>query len=248
MAGQKIAFRYLVMTVMLLSAVMFGCDNNGTSGPGQQAPVQANPAAGAAEPADPGAQGGQEPSSQQDDADALPAQAEQEAPAAQPEPEEEQTFSLGYDLADIETFMAGMDYIIGANAPAADVMTVNNLNTLLISRGVETGSAKLSDEVEDYKKDNYIIIGSPCDNPVAAEIFSSEIADKGDCKIFPAGEGVIKIKAVSNNHFWLYIGGNTAEDTKKAAEAIKYPSQYGLSGTEARVTGAIDDLTVNAVG
>ena len=161
--------------------------------------------------------------------------------------EKEETFPLQYDLSQLDEFLPNMDYLIGSNAPPSDVITVTNMKAFLIYKGIETGDAKLTDEVENYKKDDYIIIGSPCDNPAAADFFSREIAEKGSCKIFPAGEGVIKLKAVSNNHFMLYIGGNTPAETKKAATVVQYFSNYTLTGTEARVSGTLEAPSVSVI-
>lgn len=167
----------------------------------------------------------------------------------EPEPEGfgEGEYSLAYTLADLETFIQQMDYLIGADAPSSDVIIVTEIKTLYISRGIDTGDAKLTNEVDDYK-DDFIIIGSPCDNPAAASLFAKEIKEKGSCRIFPAGEALIKLKAVTNNDIILYVGGNTPAETKIAAEVIKYPGQYGLTGTEVRVRGTVDEPVISVVG
>ncbi|MFO8016698.1 MAG: hypothetical protein R6U32_06335 [Candidatus Woesearchaeota archaeon] len=157
---------------------------------------------------------------------------------AEPEGFLEEEFELQYNLAQVEDIMHRFDYLIGADAPSADVVTVTELNTLYISRGVDTGDALLTNEVDDYKED-FIIVGSPCDNPAAAELFRDEIEDKGTCEIFPEGEGVLKLQAVTNNDIIFYIGGNTADDTRRAAEVMKYPNQHDLDTTEVRVTGTV---------
>lgn len=173
---------------------------------------------------------------------------EEPGPEEELEPEgfTEEEYTLSYTLADIETFIVGMDYLIGTDAPAADVITVTNIKTLYISRDIDTGDAKLTNEVDDYK-DDFIIVGSPCDNPAAASFFAEEIEEKGDCKIFPAGEALIKLKAVSNNDIILYIGGNTPAETALAEEVIKYPNQHDLSGTEIKVTSGTDGPVISIV-
>lgn len=162
--------------------------------------------------------------------------------------EKEENFPLQYNLAQLNEFLPQMDYLMGSNAPASDVIAVTNMKTFLIYKNITTGEAKLTDEVENYKRDEYIIVGSPCDNPAAADLFKKDVADKGSCKIFPEGEGVIKLKAVSNNHFMLYIGGNGPAETKKAATVVQYFGNYTLTGTEARVRGAVESPVVSVVG
>lgn len=165
----------------------------------------------------------------------------------QPQPEEEQVFPLQYTLADMGEFIKNMDYLIGADAPASDVISVTNMKTYLIYKGIETGDAKVTSDIVDYKRDDYMIIGSPCDNPAAADFFRKEVAAKGNCKIFPEGEARIKLKAVSNNHFMLYIGGNTPSETKKAMTVVQYFSNYTLNGTEAKVTGTAESPVVSVI-
>lgn len=171
----------------------------------------------------------------------------QQNQTTQPEPEEEQEFPLQYTLADMGEFIKNMDYLIGANAPSSDVISVTNMKTYLIYKGVETGDAKVTSDIESYKRGDYMIIGSPCDNTAAADLFSREIAAKGNCRIFPEGEARIKLKAVSNNHFMLYIGGNTPSETKKAMTVAQYFSNYTLSGTEAKVTGTAESPVVSVI-
>lgn len=166
---------------------------------------------------------------------------------AQPEPEEEHVFPSPYTLDQLGSFIKNMDYLLGENAPATDVIAVTNVKTYLIYKGIETGSAKLTSDIVNYKKDDYIVIGSPCDNTAAADLFKKEIAAKGSCKVFPDGEGVIKLKAVSNNNFMLYVGGNTNAETKKAMAVMQYFSNYTLSGTEARVRGTAEAPLVTVV-
>ena len=55
------------------------------------------------------------------------------------------------------------------------------------------------------------------------------------------------IISASNNDLILYFGGNTAAETKLAAEVIKYPNEYDLDGTEAKVTGKIGDVEVEII-
>lgn len=163
-------------------------------------------------------------------------------------PEEEQNFPSPYTLDQLGSFIKDMDYLLGDNAPSTDVILVTNVKTYLIYKGIETGSAKLTSDMENYRRDSFIVVGSPCDNTAAADLFRKEIAEKGSCKIFPEGEGVMKLKAVSNNNFMLYVGGNTNAETKKAMAVLQYFSNYTLSGTEARITGTAETPVVAVVG
>ncbi|PIN86360.1 hypothetical protein COV19_05185 [Candidatus Woesearchaeota archaeon CG10_big_fil_rev_8_21_14_0_10_44_13] len=226
----------LLMLLVLVSLLIQGCDEGTT--------VVRND--GSAQPA--GSDTAQSPGQNQGTGQALqqnqtPAVQEQQ-PAAETE---EYTSPPPYTLEKLNEFLPTMDYLIGTDAPSSDVLAVTNMKTYLIFKNVETGEAKLTNEVENYKKADYIIVGSPCSNPAAADMFSKDIAQKGSCKIFPDGEGVIKLKAVSNNHFMLYVGGNNIAETMKAMKVVQYFSNYTLSGTEVRVRGTIDAPLISVV-
>ncbi|MFC1733384.1 hypothetical protein ACFL6I_24045 [candidate division KSB1 bacterium] len=151
-------------------------------------------------------------------------------------------YELTLTLEDIEAFLPNMDYLIGSSAPSSDVIIVTEIKTFFITKNIDTGDAKLTGEVDNYK-DDFIMVGSPCNNPGVAALFKEEIDEKGDCKIFNDGEGHILLKKVSNNDIILYIGGNSPAETKKAAEVIKNHGDYELDGVEFKVTGTTGDLT-----
>lgn len=171
---------------------------------------------------------------------------EDEEEEIEPEGFSDEEYTLSYTLADLETVIQSMDYLIGTNAPSRDVMIVMDIKNTYIRRDIDTGDAKLTGEVDDYKED-FIIIGSPCDNPAAASLFAKEIEEKENCNIFPEGEALILLKAVTNNDVILYVGGNTPDETALAAEVIKYPNQHDLSGTEIKVTGTVDEPVISIV-
>jgi hypothetical protein len=91
------------------------------------------------------------------------------------------------------------------------------------------------------------VIGSPCDNPVAAELLAAEIRKKGNCNIFEPGTAWIKIFQTSEDHIALYIGGGAAADTKKAAKVVETFEDHNFQGTTVEVSGSADNPELNMV-
>jgi len=187
--------------------------------------------------------------SQQQSAQTTPAENLNVSPTAAPgnNETEEPPGTLTADLSQFKSFGGGMEFIVGNKAPASDVMTIINMKSKLAGKGLDTGKTMLSSEISNYKNDNYFVFGSPCDNPVAAELFAKNIQSKGSCQIFEPAEGVIRLIPTSGSNFVMYIGGNSPDTTKKAAKAVEDFDIYRLRGTYVKVTGTIDAIQIEVV-
>lgn len=157
-------------------------------------------------------------------------------------------FELEYSLNDMEEILRrGIYFIVGNKAPAADIITISEIKSALSYKGIDTGDAKLADEVSDYTAEDYIVIGSPCDNPVAAKLLAAEIKKKGNCNIFEPGTGWIRIFKTSEDHIALYIGGGTGVDTRKTAKVVENFEDHNLQGTTIEVSGNANNPDLNMV-
>ncbi len=148
-------------------------------------------------------------------------------------------------LADIPDFIGGMDFIVGNKAPSVDIVTISEIKSSLMEKGIETGSAKLADSVDDYTSGNHIIIGSPCDNPAAAELLKKEISEGGGCGIFEEGTAMISLFRTSGDSIILYAGGGTGADTRKAGRVLANFDDYTLAGAAVEVKGPASDPSVS---
>ena len=109
------------------------------------------------------------------------------------------------DLSDYpSSFIIGSTFngilVIGDTAPAESVISVSDISTSLqfsevkikddgtINR-ITVGPTKLASEVLDYKAQNIISVGSPCENTITAKI----MGNPADChEGFEVGEGIEK--------------------------------------------------------
>lgn len=166
---------------------------------------------------------------------------------SQPETAQEE-YQLEYTLADLsDVLKRGMYFIVGNKAPAMDIITVSEIKSNVLNRGIETGDARLADEVADYATEDYIVIGSPCDNPVAAELLAAEIKKKGKCNIFEPGTAWIKLFKTSPDNIALYVGGGTAVDTRVAGRVLGNFDEHNLQGTTVEVSGSSTSPTLSLV-
>ncbi|MCX6707087.1 MAG: hypothetical protein NT001_03015 [Candidatus Woesearchaeota archaeon] len=157
-------------------------------------------------------------------------------------------FELEYTLKDMQEILRrGMYFIVGNKAPAVDIVTISEMKSALSYKGIDTGDARLADEVADYTNEDYVVIGSPCDNPVAAKLLAAEIRKKSNCNIFQPGTGWIKIFQTSEDHIALYIGGGSAADTRKTAKVVENFEDHNLQGATVEVSGSADNPELNMV-
>ncbi len=170
------------------------------------------------------------------------------ATEAPEEDTEEVQYELEYNLGDMEEILRkGVFFIVGNKAPAMDIVTISEIKSALTDRNIDTGDAKLADEVDDYTTDDYIVIGSPCDNPVAAKLLAKEIAKKGDCNIFEPGTAWIKLFKTSPDNIALFIGGDRPVYTRIAGSVVGHFEDYAFVGTAIEVSGPADKPTLNLI-
>jgi len=107
--------------------------------------------------------------------------------------------------------------VVGDKSPASDVIAQSNIIQFFISYTGKTliGSAKLSSEVDTLEQ-NIISIGSPCINPVSAEILNQP----NPCdKNIDFGKPLVKLFR-SNGFYRMVIAGYTDKETRQAVTGI----------------------------
>ncbi len=116
-------------------------------------------------------------------------------------------------------------FVIGEHAPALDVVSATELSSALSKYPKikqQIGSAVLDTEISNIEMTNAIVIGSPCENKVAAELEGNPSqCDEG----LEAGKGYVKFFEDRRREFQqgekhynqILITGKTAEDRHKAA-------------------------------
>ena len=104
-------------------------------------------------------------------------------------------------------------------------------------------ATKLASEVSAATDYQLIVVGGPCANDLAGDLFDLTC----DGWSFESGEAIVKLVANGDNVAML-IAGTTADDTRRAAKAVANYADYALSGTELLVTGtSMEDIEVGAV-
>ncbi|HLC22743.1 MAG TPA: S-layer protein, partial [Candidatus Nanoarchaeia archaeon] len=101
---------------------------------------------------------------------------------------------------------------------------------------------KLASEVSSASDYQLIVVGGPCANDLAAELFDVSC----DGWSFQEGEAVLKL-VDNGDKVALLVAGTTATDTRRAAKALAAWETYELSGTEMVVSGtSLSDISVAA--
>ncbi len=139
------------------------------------------------------------------------------------------------DLANYLNIAKGLSIVVGDKAPAEDVTISQDIMTSLASETQKAGKGLLASEITLGKKD-YIVVGNPCDNPAAADLWREKIvAMNNTCQIFSPGEAIIKLFPTSARNIALYIGGYAPADTKKAAQRLVNFKDHTLVGGEVKI-------------
>jgi len=148
--------------------------------------------------------------------------------------------------------------VVGNNAPPKDVVLSTNILSATqryliekLQRNVTVGEGILANEAKLVMKD-YIVLGNPCDNEIAAELFKNEISSEEECQIFKPGESIIKLIPTSSNTVALYIGGYSSTETEVAAQVLILQAnndnnRYDLNGKEFHIQGTKADPQIVAV-
>jgi len=138
----------------------------------------------------------------------------------------------------------------------ADVYVTPISATLVAGTNVEVKTvdavSKLDSEVGNIAgvtTDGVILIGGPCVNTLTAEAMGKTYPACGADSGIPENKGIIKAYEVGDKKV-LLVAGWSADDTRRACLALKYPTykDWGLTGTEAEVTGtSLSDISVTTV-
>ena len=138
----------------------------------------------------------------------------------------------------------------------ADVYVTPISATLVAGTNVEVKTvdavSKLDSEVGNIAgvtTDGVILIGGPCVNTLTAEAMGKTYPACGADSGIPENKGIIKAYEVGDKKV-LLVAGWSADDTRRACLALKYPTykDWGLTGTEAEVTGtSFTDISVTTV-
>ncbi|MBI4448390.1 hypothetical protein HY643_05405 [Candidatus Woesearchaeota archaeon] len=95
-----------------------------------------------------------------------------------------------------------------------------------------TPVTKLHTEISDPTAYNLVVVGGPCANPLAEDLFGYTCSGWA----FKTGEAVVKLVA-NGDHVAMLVAGTTADDTRRAAKAVANYDSYKFKGTEKVVKG-----------
>ncbi|MEK6969334.1 MAG: S-layer protein [Nanoarchaeota archaeon] len=118
-------------------------------------------------------------------------------------------------------------YVVGANKKGERITTET---ISLLGKNISL----FDSEVADKTSSNFILVGGPCVNKLAAEL----MGNPSPCdRNFTAGQAVIKLyeNVFGGTNSALVIAGHSAEDTKNAALVLRDYSNYVLKGQEVLV-------------
>ncbi|MFC1648779.1 hypothetical protein ACFL1B_04950 [Nanoarchaeota archaeon] len=121
--------------------------------------------------------------------------------------------------------------VVGEDAPVMDVTSA-----IQIIPGLQKHSedrirgSTLDDDVDDLDQ-NILSIGNSCDNDVTWEIMGKEPC----LGQFDSGGYIFLYE--SGDYAWLLVGGETMQDTAKAAYVLGSYEEYNLDGNAIKVTG-----------
>ncbi|MEA2036618.1 MAG: hypothetical protein U9O94_03865 [Nanoarchaeota archaeon] len=140
--------------------------------------------------------------------------------------------------------------IIGDRASAESAMSANDILMALqysnsegesdIIKKIDISSPKLVSEIVDFKEQNVIIIGDPCENKITKEIIGKD----GDCKNdLIIGEGVIQLFDTGKENVALLVTGGEPRDTREAAHILSNYKEYSLKGNKCSIK--VSSRTIN---
>lgn len=159
------------------------------------------------------------------------------------------------DLSDYPSpFVVGNTFngilVIGDTAPAESVISASDISSSLQFKIGDDGTIvrinvgiTLASEVSDYKAQNIISVGSPCENPVTAKV----MGNPADChQGFVLSEGIIQLFDTGNGNIALMVAGYNPADTRNAAAVLANYADYksSLKGAKVIVKKVNNQLTV----
>lgn len=131
----------------------------------------------------------------------------------------------------------GQIIVGGDKAPATDVLAATEISVSLQQQSSNRFTASTEDEFA--KLTNSIMIGLPCQNSAVAYALDTNLCDIG----LPEGTGYIKLVS-KEGKIYLVVTGKTSVDIRKAARALAKYKDYSLAGTEALITGTLNNPVV----
>lgn len=151
------------------------------------------------------------------------------------EAEEPESEDPGYTLADypnmfIEDNSFNAFLVVGNEAPAKDVIVVSDIAVSLQYAGISVETTKLVSEIDDIRKQNLILIGTPCNNELIANVMdieSPECVDDYSYGGFDENEGIIALYE-KYEHIYLVISGYLPSDTREAGVLVANYGDYNL--------------------
>ena len=143
-------------------------------------------------------------------------------------PEEKASFAFYPKMA------AGFPTVVGDKAPPEDVIIAADILTHIASENLTVGRGKLASEV-NLSRGNYIVVGTPCENKAAADLFRKEIyKNNQSCEIFKKGDSFVRIFPTSLSTIAIYVGGYTYVTTEKASKLLMDYRDKNLTGSSLR--------------
>jgi hypothetical protein len=138
------------------------------------------------------------------------------------------------DLADYPYLVEGFPTVVGDKSQVQNVIIAADILTAMAMENLKVGKGLLSSEVA--LNQNMIVVGNPCENPMAKKLFTKEIVQNaGDCQVFSPGESIVKVIPTSDSTFALYVGGYSPVETDKAAQELINYKDTGLIGSSIQV-------------
>ncbi len=132
------------------------------------------------------------------------------------------TAVFAVSLSDYPSFFANKQLfiVVGDTAPASDVAAAVTVMNSLAAKGVvqqSVGVAKLASEIGDLQQQNLIVVGSPCHNPVAAEL----MGNPEPCEeAVPEGKAMLKLYQHPQGTLSLLITARNTEDVRLLARRL----------------------------
>ena len=122
----------------------------------------------------------------------------------------------GIDLSDFPDFFKGDSVliVIGAKAPSTDVIAGTDIIGSLTD---SDASSALDNELVDLDDVNAIVIGTPCDNKISAQL----LPYSRDClESIKQGQSMIKLFKTGKNSYAMLVFGYTPELTRSTASIL----------------------------
>jgi len=148
---------------------------------------------------------------------------------------------LNSELDSLSTYpdmIVGWDTVVGDKAPPEDVVVAADILTHVAMENLTVGKGKLASEI-DLTLRNHIVVGHPCDNAAAAELWKREIVEhNGSCKVFENGDALVKLFPTSPTRVALYVGGYTPIDTERASKLLIDYDDFDMTGDFYKIKGS----------